>query len=118
MSALGVCLLHQPKTGGLVHKSSEKALGKSASFTRLVLDSLDEHVAVLDERGNIVAVNEAWENFAIQNGAAEMSRVSRRGQLPKRLPEVDQGGESWGRASLEGSRVCVERHQTPLCFGL
>ena len=43
---------------------------------RMILDSLDENVAVLDERGTIIAVNDAWEEFAIQNGAADMSRVS------------------------------------------
>ena len=59
-----------------MRKASQKALAESAPFIRMILDSLDDHVAVLDERGTIIAVNEAWEKFAIQNGAADTSRVS------------------------------------------
>lgn len=59
-----------------LRRTSQKPLAESAPFIRTILDSLDEHVAVLDERGTIVAVNDAWKNFAIQNGAADTSRVS------------------------------------------
>ena len=34
-----------------------------------ILDRLATHVAVVDEQGVIVAVNQAWRNFAAQNGA-------------------------------------------------
>ncbi len=37
-------------------------------FVQSVLDALTDHVAVLDEHGNIVAVNAAWRKFARQNG--------------------------------------------------
>lgn len=37
-------------------------------FVQSVLDALLDHVAVLDERGEIVAVNAAWRKFARQNG--------------------------------------------------
>jgi PAS domain S-box-containing protein len=43
---------------------------------RSVLDSLRDHVAVVDMQGTIKAVNEAWENFAVQNGASDKSSVS------------------------------------------
>jgi two-component system CheB/CheR fusion protein len=35
-----------------------------------LIDSLPQHIAVLDERGNILQVNLAWQRFARQNGAA------------------------------------------------
>ncbi len=59
-----------------MRKTSPKTSNESARFIRTILDSLDEHVAVLDERGTIIAVNDAWERFAFQNGAADTSRVS------------------------------------------
>jgi PAS domain S-box-containing protein len=34
------------------------------------LDSLSAHIAIIDERGTIVAVNKAWRAFARANGAA------------------------------------------------
>lgn len=36
-----------------------------------VLNSLTAHIAVLDERGVIVTVNEAWKRFAAENGGEE-----------------------------------------------
>ena len=40
----------------------------AASFSQSVLDALTQHIAVLDERGTIVAVNAAWRRFALDNG--------------------------------------------------
>lgn len=37
-------------------------------FSLDIISSLDAHIAVLDEGGVIVAVNEAWNEFARQNG--------------------------------------------------
>ena len=34
-----------------------------------VLNSLMAHIAVLDERGVIIAVNDAWTRFGAENGA-------------------------------------------------
>ena len=59
-----------------MRRASYKTLEKSAPFIRAILDSLDDHVAVLDSHGTIIAVNDAWEEFAIQNGAADTSRLS------------------------------------------
>lgn len=41
---------------------------EAEQFVQSVLDALSDHVAVLDERGEIVAVNAAWRKFARQNG--------------------------------------------------
>jgi PAS domain S-box-containing protein len=40
------------------------------ALSALALDALPEHVAVLDERGTIVAVNRAWRAFADASGLA------------------------------------------------
>jgi PAS domain S-box-containing protein len=49
-----------------IRQEAEKALRESAAFVRSVLDSLTAHVAVLDRDGKIVAVNEAWQSFAVR----------------------------------------------------
>jgi diguanylate cyclase (GGDEF)-like protein/PAS domain S-box-containing protein len=36
-------------------------------FHRAVLQSLDEHIAILDQSGTVLFVNTAWEQFAYQN---------------------------------------------------
>jgi len=51
-------------------KQAEEALRASEEFNRVVLDSLSAHIAVLDREGTIVAVNRAWQHFAIDNASA------------------------------------------------
>ena len=42
---------------------------ESEIFARSALDSLSAHIAILDESGVIVFVNETWREFAASNGA-------------------------------------------------
>ncbi|TPQ24748.1 hypothetical protein C2U68_18000 [Methylomonas koyamae] len=51
-------------------KHAERSVRESEAFVRDVLNSLPEHIAVLDEHGLIAAVNEPWERFAIENGSS------------------------------------------------
>ncbi len=48
-------------------KQAEQLLRSSEAFNTGVLNSLSSHIAVLDGTGNIVAVNELWERFALEN---------------------------------------------------
>jgi len=48
---------------------NELQLQARDAFTASVLDSLCQHVAVLDKNGVIIAVNRAWRDFACGNGA-------------------------------------------------
>ncbi len=47
---------------------------QQANFVRSVFDSNPSHLAVLDERGTIVDVNEGWRRFGLANGAPAASR--------------------------------------------
>jgi PAS domain S-box-containing protein len=49
---------------------AEAALRASEQLNQTVLDSLPQHIAVLDRTGRIVAVNRAWATFAIENSHA------------------------------------------------
>jgi two-component system, LuxR family, sensor kinase FixL len=44
--------------------------GLAAGIYREIVDSLVAHVAVIDHRGEIIAVNSAWRKFAIANGVS------------------------------------------------
>ena len=59
---------------------SERATRESAEFTRAVLDSLPEAIAVLDPEGDIIAVNDTWRRqsreFAASRHQANRSTVS------------------------------------------
>ena len=49
-------------------KHAEEAHQQAERFARGVLDGLSAHIAVVNEQGVIVAVNQAWLNFAARNG--------------------------------------------------
>ena len=46
---------------------AEQALREKDEFQRAILDSVFAHIAVLDRRGTILAVNEPWRRFAREN---------------------------------------------------
>lgn len=49
-------------------KQLEDELSDSWMFVQRILDSLPNHIAVIDADGTIIAVNEAWRKFAHENG--------------------------------------------------
>ncbi len=52
-------------------KRAEEALRESEAFGSAILDSVAAHIAVLDHNGTIIAVNEPWRRFALDNRAAD-----------------------------------------------
>ena len=45
------------------HRRAESELRESRRFSAAILGALTAHIAVLDERGVVIAVNTAWERF-------------------------------------------------------
>ncbi|MCL4859464.1 MAG: PAS domain S-box protein [Caldilineaceae bacterium] len=50
-------------------KQAEESLHRSKVFLQSTLDALTSHIAILDETGVILAVNEAWRRFGRDNGS-------------------------------------------------
>lgn len=48
-------------------KQLEQALRNNEAFTLSILNSLTEHIVVLDEQGKIIMFNQAWQHFAEHN---------------------------------------------------
>ena len=48
-------------------KRAEEVIRTSAQFQRAILDGLSAHIAVIDDSGLILAVNQAWRDFAAAN---------------------------------------------------
>jgi PAS domain S-box-containing protein len=55
-------------------KRAEKKLRASEEMARSILNAITAHIAVLDSKGTILAVNSAWERFALANGEASLAR--------------------------------------------
>ncbi len=56
-------------------KRAEKAANEAERFAHSALDALSAHIAILDETGAILAVNQAWVDFARANSAIPNSRA-------------------------------------------
>ena len=56
-------------------KQAEERLEQSERLQAAILNSLVAHIAVLDKRGGISAVNKPWLRFARENGVADMKRI-------------------------------------------
>ncbi|CAN5717192.1 hypothetical protein BH23CHL2_BH23CHL2_11970 [soil metagenome] len=52
------------------HARSVRAVGDTYQFLSDYLDALHQRIAILDDRGNILAVNKAWRSSADANGFA------------------------------------------------
>lgn len=52
----------------------EEALRQNEAFNRAILNSLPAHVIVIDQDGSILAVNEAWKQFADENNGNSVVR--------------------------------------------
>ena len=55
-------------------KQMEEKLRDSNAFKVSILNSLTSHIAVLDAQGVIVAVNNAWQQFAKENSLLDVSQ--------------------------------------------
>jgi PAS domain S-box-containing protein len=47
--------------------SAQAKVAESEHFLQSTLNALSDHIAILDETGEIIAINEAWSRFACQN---------------------------------------------------
>lgn len=56
--------------------AAQHALRDQKQFVTAILDSLSEHIAVINPQGVITAVNSIWRNFALANGAQVTTHIA------------------------------------------
>ncbi len=92
-------------------KESERAqdaLSRSREFNRVVLMSLQTHIAVLDKKGYILDVNETWMRFARENEATSMERVSPGVNYLEVCQRSAEAGDESAEAAIAGIRQVLE----------
>jgi PAS domain S-box-containing protein len=90
---------------------AEAALRESVHFTRSILNSLTTHIAVLDEHGVIVAVNEAWSRFARANEGASSTAYLGTNYLAVCEQCLRRGADETAAAALRGLRAVMDGAQ-------
>lgn len=91
-------------------KQLEEALAESERFARSTLDALRTHIAIIDERGVILAINRAWREFSMDDLAESQANIG-----ANYLDVCDRAARSCGeeaaaaaagiRAVIRGERV-------------
>lgn len=73
-----------------------------------VLESLSGHVAVLDRRGTILAVNDAWNLYGAANGIVDLAAIGPAVNYLEICARAARDGEPGGAATHEGiEAVCT-----------
>jgi hypothetical protein len=60
---------------GIERRRAEAALQESERFLLGTVNALSSHIAILDEQGTILAVNQAWQDFARANAFCSEPRL-------------------------------------------
>jgi diguanylate cyclase (GGDEF)-like protein/PAS domain S-box-containing protein len=87
-------------------KRAETALKDSELFVSGVLNSLTAQIAVLDERGVIVSVNESWRKFADANGCPDPASYVGTNYLTVCEKAVNAGDQT-AEGMLQGMRAVL-----------
>lgn len=89
-------------------RQAVEALHESEVFNKGVLASLTAHIAVIDQDGCIIAVNRAWEDFALQNGPVPMERVSSGSNYFDVCRKAAQTGDATASEALQGMKSVLQ----------
>jgi len=83
-------------------KRAEEALKESELFQKDILNSLPAHIAVLDEAGKIVAVNEPWLVYARENGNPSLKNIGVGAHYMSACVSACQDGDPYAKAASIG----------------
>ena len=88
-------------------RNAADAIVASEQFVRGVLNSLPEHVVVLDTNGIVRAVNEPWERFSDSNGGLRQAVCQGADYLNVCRIAADQGDE-YASSAFEGLKSVLD----------
>lgn len=89
-------------------KRTEKHLQESEFFIKGILNSLDSHIAVIDESGSIIAVNDNWKFFAMQNGEVTLDRTGVGSNYFNVCLNSSNNGEKFADEALQGMKNVMD----------
>ena len=89
-------------------KQAEIALRQSKEFNQATLMSLQDHIAVLDRIGNILAVNDSWIRFAQENDAGSLDRIGQGANYIDICKESMSTGSDGAKAAMDGIKSVLE----------
>ena len=97
-------------------KRMEAELRQSENFNRCVMDALTNHIAVMDEHGTILAVNEAWRQFTRENGGDAASYYVGANYLTVCRGATHQVENALGETILQGLLTVLRGERAQFAF--
>ncbi len=94
------------------NKRFEQQLKASEAFNKAILSSLDSHIAVIDHTGIIVAVNEAWRRFRLENGKTRMERSETGANYFDICEKAGQEGDTAALKVLKGMKEVLDEQRS------
>jgi len=89
-------------------KKAENELRKSKDFNSGVLNALSSHIAVIDALGKIIAVNESWKRFGIENGETTLQRTEIGSNYFEVCLKSVEAGNTFAKEALMGIREVLQ----------
>lgn len=86
-----------------------------ATLHTLVFHSLEDQIAVIDQAGNILEVNLAWQNFGVENGLSSGYTCTGHNYL-ETLSDSSAAGDSLSGQALQGISGVLTGKQAVFCF--
>ena len=93
-----------------LEKTATESLRQSEEFVRVVLDLLPQEVVVLDADGTVIAVNEAWRSFGLENGGGGLTGLSVGANYLDVCRSSATAGDTDARVTLEGLEALIAEH--------
>jgi PAS domain S-box-containing protein len=92
-------------------KKSVKRIREREAFTLGILNSLNSHIAVINESGEIVAVNESWRTFARENGDTTLQHTAEGANYFSVCEKAAKSGEEIAKKVLTGMKAVMNEKQ-------
>ncbi|MCF8254403.1 MAG: PAS domain S-box protein [Bacteroidia bacterium] len=90
-------------------KENKLLLRKSEYFNKGILNSLTSHIAVVNFEGEIIAVNEAWNKFALSNEIIFLNQTGVGANYYKACEQAIANGDTLAQTILTGLKEVMER---------
>jgi PAS domain S-box-containing protein len=87
----------------------QRKLKQSEEFNRGILRAMSSHIAVLDKHGNILSVNEAWDQFSITNGETNLSRTAAGSNYFEVCEKTIATGDKYAAEALQGIKAVLNK---------
>ena len=88
-------------------RRAQEAVREAEAFATGAINALDAHIAIFDENGTILSVNEAWRNFSRANGGDD-ARTCEGANIFDACASASGDDADTARAFTEGLRLVIQ----------